>query len=81
MLFFKKINELEEKGASKTEINQVLGKGKAKKGMLEGDLEQGELEIGQICNIIDDLSPVSACVKKIIAEYQDAAKQIYQLKE
>ncbi len=50
--FTSKVQEMEEAGATKEELTAFLGKGRAKKGIFEGDLSQGELEIGQICNMI-----------------------------
>ncbi|HPE97902.1 MAG TPA: DUF561 domain-containing protein, partial [Chitinophagales bacterium] len=46
--FYQQVKEAEERGASKEELQQLLGRGRAKKGMFEGDLEEGELEIGQV---------------------------------
>jgi enoyl-[acyl-carrier protein] reductase II len=52
----------------------LLGRGRAKKGMFEGDLEEGELEIGQISGLIDSIKPAHEIVQEILQEYR-AAKQ------
>ena len=48
---------MQNRCASKEELEQLLGKGRAKKGMFEGDLEEGELEIGQVSALIKDIKP------------------------
>ena len=53
--FFEAVQEAEERGASEEELSQLLGKGRAKKGMFEGDLEEGELEIGQVSALLDTI--------------------------
>ncbi len=67
--FFEKVNELEKNGASSEELSDLLGRGRAKKGMFEGDLEEGELEIGQVSGGIDKIQPVKEVIDEIISEY------------
>ncbi|MCS7076491.1 MAG: nitronate monooxygenase [Bacteroidia bacterium] len=67
--FYEKIRTLEQQCASVEEIRAVLGKGRAKKGIFEGDLEEGELEIGQIAGIIDSILPAKTIVEQLISEY------------
>ncbi len=67
--FFNKIEEAEAKGASEEELRNILGKGRAKKGMFEGNLEEGELEIGQVSSIIDGVKPVSEIIDNIVSEF------------
>jgi len=67
--FFKQVEEAEERGASKDELAALLGKGRAKKGIFEGDLEQGELEIGQVSSQISGIEPVEVIMKRLITEY------------
>jgi enoyl-[acyl-carrier protein] reductase II len=69
--FYKKVNEAYEKGASKEELISLLGKGRAKKGMFEGDLIEGELEIGQVSGMIDEIKPAAEIVKEIMKEYAE----------
>lgn len=69
--FFGEIHEAELRGASKEELITLLGRGRAKKGMFEGDLDNGELEIGQISSLINRVEPVQAIMSRLIAEYND----------
>jgi enoyl-[acyl-carrier protein] reductase II len=68
--FFEEIKELEDKGASSQELMSHLGKGRAKNGMLEGDLSAGELEIGQGCSLIQDIPTTQVLVSRIMEEYK-----------
>lgn len=72
--FFEKVNELEKKGASAEELSALLGRGRAKKGMFEGDLTEGELEIGQVSGGIDKIQTVKEVVDEIITEYNSVIK-------
>jgi enoyl-[acyl-carrier protein] reductase II len=69
--FYKKVNEAYEKCASKEELISLLGKGRAKKGMFEGDLIEGELEIGQVSGMINEIKPAAEIVKEIMKEYAE----------
>jgi enoyl-[acyl-carrier protein] reductase II len=69
--FYKKVNEAYESCASKEELISLLGKGRAKKGMFEGDLIEGELEIGQVSGMIDEIKPAAEIVKEIMKEYAE----------
>ena len=74
--FFDKVQEAEMRGADAEELKQLLGKGRAKKGMFEGDLEDGELEIGQISSVINDILPVSEIMKSLMEEFRLATGEI-----
>lgn len=74
--FFEQVKELENNGASKDELIDLLGKGRAKSGMLDGDLDEGELEAGQICYSISDIPTVSELVDSLISEYNYAINNI-----
>jgi len=74
--FFDKIQELYKKGYTKEQLKELLGKGRAKKGMFEGDLEQGELEIGQVAGLIHEIKPAADIVKEIIEEFETVKKSI-----
>lgn len=74
--FYKQIQEAEDKGASSEELQNILGRARAKKGMFEGDLEEGELEIGQVSAMIKEIKPVKKIVEEIIAEYENARNGI-----
>jgi len=72
--FFETINEAESKGATKEELAKILGHGRAKKGMLEGDLDEGELEIGEVAALIKDIKPAAGIVEEIWNDYTVAVK-------
>ncbi|HEY3390813.1 MAG TPA: nitronate monooxygenase [Prolixibacteraceae bacterium] len=72
--FFELIRNAENRCASTDELKHILGKGRAKKGIFEGELEEGELEIGQVASIIDKILPVEEIMKNIIEEYRIALK-------
>lgn len=74
--FFKQINEAITRGATPDEQREILGRGRAKKGMFEGDLIEGELEIGQIAGLIDSIEPVDKIIKDIITEYKEALEEL-----
>jgi enoyl-[acyl-carrier protein] reductase II len=74
--FFNKISEAEKRGASAEELSAILGRARAKKGMFEGDLSEGELEVGQISAIIDEIKPASEIVQEIINEYKHARQEL-----
>lgn len=74
--FFEEVFAAEQRGASTEELQQILGRARAKKGMFEGDMEQGELEIGQISGLIKDIKPAAEIVKEIIAEFNAAKEEI-----
>lgn len=68
--FAEVIAQAEAQGASAEELKQLLGKGRAKKGMFEGDLEQGELEIGQVSALLHELQPAAEIVASIWNEFE-----------
>lgn len=68
--FFQTVDKLEEQGADGSVLRALLGKGRAKKGMFEGDLVEGELEIGQVSSIINEVLPVKTIIENLIQEYQ-----------
>lgn len=74
--FYQQVQELEDKGASAEELRELLGRGRAKKGIFEGDLIEGELEIGQVAALIDDLPTAKEVVDSIIAEYNKLIKEM-----
>jgi len=74
--FYKKIEEAENRGASTEELKEILGRARAKHGMFEGDMEEGELEIGQIAAAVKKIQPVSEIVKEIMDEFRLAKQEI-----
>jgi enoyl-[acyl-carrier protein] reductase II len=67
--FYAHVKEAEDRGASAEELKTLLGRARAKHGMFEGDLKEGELEIGQVSASINEIKTVQEIVKDIIAEY------------
>lgn len=67
--FFEQVQQAEKNAASKEELEKLLGRGRAKKGMFEGQLEEGELEIGQVSSMIHSIVPAAAIVAEIWEEY------------
>ncbi|MFA9370574.1 MAG: NAD(P)H-dependent flavin oxidoreductase [Labilibaculum antarcticum] len=74
--FFNQVNEAECRGASPEEMKDILGKGRAKSGMFEGNLEEGELEIGQVSALINKIQPVSEIIDQIKQEYQESLTRL-----
>jgi len=74
-IFFKQVQEAENNGASVIELQELLGRGRAKRGMFEGDLEEGELEIGQVSAIIKEIKPAAEIVQEMYKEYEEALRQ------
>ena len=74
--FYKLIEEAEQKGASADELKALLGKGRAKKGIFEGDLYEGELEIGQAASQLRKLQTVDEVMKELVEDYRTALRQM-----
>ncbi len=74
--FYEAVKQAEINCASKEELQQLLGRGRAKKGMFEGDLEDGELEIGQISGYLKNIKPAAEIIKEIVAEYNFALNEL-----
>ncbi|HVX26287.1 MAG TPA: nitronate monooxygenase [Parafilimonas sp.] len=72
--FFETITEAEASGATKEELAKILGHGRAKKGMLEGDLDEGELEIGEVSALIKDIKPAAEIVNEVWNDFNEAVK-------
>jgi len=77
--FFERIKEAENRCATAEELKEILGKRRAKAGIFEGDLEEGELEIGQISGMIDDIPTVSELFDRIVADYNTIIKNLKPL--
>lgn len=78
--YYQLVQEAENRGASADELRELRGKGRAKKGMFEGDLENGELEIGQIAALIDSLPGAEQVVNDIITEFNQKAAEMAALR-
>ena len=75
--FYNEIQELYSKCPSPEDLKSHLGRARAKRGMFEGDLEDGELEIGQIAGLIHDILPVQTIVDTIMEEFHIANNEMY----
>jgi enoyl-[acyl-carrier protein] reductase II len=73
--FFHRILQAEKECAPKERLIEILGKGKARSGMLEGNIEDGEIEIGQVSALIKDIPSVNDLVQRLMAEYNQIIKQ------
>lgn len=74
--FFDEVDEAENSGKPVEEIKELLGRGRAKKGMFEGDLENGELEIGQVAAQINEILPVKEIMSNLISGFDSAKKEL-----
>jgi len=77
--FFDDVQELYAQCPSKEDLENLLGKRRAKRGMFEGDLVEGELEIGQISGLIHEIKPAADIIKEIITEFELAKKEVSSL--
>jgi len=77
--FFEDVQELYQKSPSKEDLIELLGRARAKKGMFEGDMVEGELEIGQIAGLIHEIKPAAQIVTDILNEFESAKKEIAAL--
>ena len=78
--FFKQVEEAESRGATTDELRTLLGKGRAKKGIFEGDLFEGELEIGQVASCIHKLQTVDEVMKELVEDFNAALNRVNELK-
>jgi enoyl-[acyl-carrier protein] reductase II len=77
--FYDDIESLYTTSPSKEDLKQLLGRARAKQGMFEGDLKEGELEIGQISGLIDSVIPAKIIVENLIAEFETAKLKASQI--
>lgn len=74
--FYNDLQELYANCPTPEDLKQLLGRARAKRGMFEGDLVEGELEIGQIAGLIHDISPVKEVIVKVLAEFEKAKEEL-----
>lgn len=74
--FYRQVQEMEDRGATSEELRQLLGRGRSKRGIFEGDLTEGELEIGQIASHIKSISPAAQVVDEIIEQYNRTIQRL-----
>lgn len=77
--FYRQVEQLYTTNPTKEELANLLGRARAKKGMFEGDLEEGELEIGQVAGLIHDIKPAAQIVKEMMEEFRAAQKEVGSL--
>lgn len=77
--FFKDMESLENSGATSEQIADLLGKGRSKRGMFEGELDEGELEIGQIAAIINEIKPAANVVEDIMQAFYSAKNDLINM--
>lgn len=73
---FDRIAEAEGRGASPDELRAILGRAASKRGIFEGDVDNGELEIGQIASSIKTIAPVAEIMQRLMAEYSEARRRL-----
>jgi enoyl-[acyl-carrier protein] reductase II len=78
--FFNAVDEAEKHGASVEELKELLGRARAKKGMFEGDLDEGELEIGQVSGLISDIKPAADVVEELYTEFLEVIGRLTKWK-
>jgi enoyl-[acyl-carrier protein] reductase II len=77
--FYKAVQLAEDKGADASNLIEILGRARAKKGMYEGDMQEGELEIGQVSALIREIKPAAEIVQEIWNEFLDAKLELTKL--
>ncbi len=73
--FYNQVEFAYSKCATAEELQTLLGRGRAKRGMFEGDLVNGELEVGQISGLMREIKPAGEIVKELITEFREALKE------
>ncbi len=79
--FYKQVLALYQKGTSKEELSKLLGRGRIKKGIFEGDVQEGNLEIGQISAVIQSVESVADIIRKIINDYESAKSNLFSFND
>ncbi len=77
--FFQQVADAEKRGADEAELSHLLGRARAKKGMFEGDLKEGELEIGQVAALIHEIKPAGDIVDEMITDYNACVDRLTKL--
>lgn len=76
--FFQDVQEAYAQGATKEDLKELLGRARAKRGMFEGDMEEGELEIGQVSGLIRHITPAAEIVAELMSEFKQARAEMCQ---
>lgn len=77
--FYNDVVELYSKSPTIEDLKSLLGRARAKRGMFEGDLDEGELEIGQVAGLINEIKPAADILKEIISDFDKAKQKLYEL--
>lgn len=77
--FYNELQELYKTAPTAEKLKELLGRARAKRGMFEGDLDDGELEIGQISGLIHDIKPAAQIIQDMMQEFEEAKKQVAKL--
>lgn len=77
--FFDQVKEAYTRGATAEELRSILGRGRAKRGMFEGDLDEGELEIGQVSGRFHEILPAARIVAEMLSEYEAARARVSEI--
>ena len=77
--FYDQVSELYKKGPSIEELKELLGRARAKRGMFEGDLDEGELEIGQVSGLIHDIRPAGEIVRTLVEEFRETQTKMAEV--
>ena len=78
--FYRQVEQAENAGASAEKMAQLLGRGRAKRGIFEGELDEGELEIGQAASMIRTVEPAGQIIAQMIAEYNTAIEGLTEIR-
>lgn len=74
--FYEQVLQAEQQGAPTEVLKEILGRGRAKRGMFEGDMDEGELEIGQVAALIDNILPAAKILSEMLREFEEARKEL-----
>ncbi len=77
--FYSRVAEAEARGASAEELREILGSRRSKRGIFDGDLVEGELEIGQVASLVDRIEPAADIMNNLIAEFNEASRGLCEL--
>ena len=77
--FYQKVKAAYKNGCYQEELKELLGRGRAKKGMFLGDLKEGELEVGQISGLMNEIKPAAEVVEEIWKEFLSAKNELQNL--
>lgn len=74
--FYEQVLQAEQQGAPTEVLKEILGRGRAKRGMFEGDMDEGELEIGQVAALIENILPAAKILSEMLREFEEARKEL-----